>query len=372
MNSRKLTRRDFLRNAGFVAGAACIGTAALPFFSDGRAFGMPGRVRIGVIAPSHCALSLVHASLTARYKKNGIDAEIVYMPDALDIAKGLAKGDIQVGQLMSPIFYAMNAGSGPFKNASTALVTAQVGGTNGGVLVVDKVSEIKTPKDLAGQKIAVHSQLMIHSLLINMLLKKNGIDPVKDVTSKTIHMGGIIPAMRKDEINVFINPEPLGTSAISQGVGRELMLTKSLWFRHPCCLISVKKDFFKKEPDAVKAIYLSSMESGLQLNSPDSRTEAIERIQKDAKPFNQMSKEVLTKAFTPGRSDFDPFPFQSSGKAVIAMMKEFKLMPPAVDADKMVSETVLSDLARELLKKLGDTPPASNSRQEKIVGDVMG
>jgi len=53
------------------------------------------------------------------------------------------------------------------------------------------------------------------------------------------------------------------------------------------------------------------------------------------------------------------------------MMKDFKLMPASVDSDSMVSNAFLSNVSRDLLASLGDTPPNTNARTEKVVGKVV-
>ena len=370
-NGSEMTRRSFVKKASIFTGAACMmGALPIPAVRKALASGA-GTIKIGVIAPSHCALPALDAYYNDIYKKNGIDAKIVYKPDMPDIAAGLITGELQVGQLISPVFFAMNAGSGPFKGKATPLVTAQVAGTNGGVLVVAKDSSIKSPKDLKGKTIGVHSPLMVHNLLINTLLIRHNINPATDITMKKINMKNLIPALKSGEIDAFINPEPLGTFAKGKGVARELMITKKLWFKHPCCIVSVRRDLYEKDPDLVGALYKSSIESGLMLNNVKTRNAHIEKIHKDAKPYSQFPAEALKKAFMPGRSDFDPFPYQSSGKAVIQLMKEFNLMPASANADEMVSQAFLSDVSRELITSAGGTAPPNNTRNEKIVGKVM-
>jgi nitrate/nitrite transport system substrate-binding protein len=366
-----ISRRKLITTAAATA-ALYLADAPMQLFGRRSAHAAKGgRLKIGVIAPSHCALSLVHASLSGKFKKNGIDAEIAYLPDVQNIAKGLISGELAAGQIMSPVFYAINTGSGPFKGSETPLVTAQVGGTNGGVLVVGKDSSIKLPKDLSGKSIGVHSPLMVHSLLINALLKRNNIDPVKDVNTKVINMSDLVQALKDGKIEAFINPEPLGTVAITKGVGRELMVTKNLWPKHPCCVIAVRKDFYRGDPDTVEALYTSSLESGLTLNRVDTRDEALALVNKDSKPYSQIPLKTLQLAFLPGRSDFDPFPYKSFGKAVMIMMRDYKILAKTVDIDKVASDTVLSDLSRKVLGRLGGDPPRENNRQERIVGEIV-
>jgi len=367
----RMTRRIFIKKASMITGAACMmGALPMPGVSKAFASGV-GKIKIGVIAPSHCALPVLDAYHGEIYKRNGMDVEIVYKPDISDIAAGLMGGELQAGQLISPVFFAMNAGSGPFKGKATPLVTAQVAGTNGGVLLVAKNSTIKSPKDLKGKKIGVHSPLMVHNLLFNTLLTRHKMNPASDLTIKKINMKELIPALKSGEIDAFINPEPLGTFAKGKGVARELMITKKLWFKHPCCIVSVRRDFYEKDPDMVQALYKSSIESGLMLNNVKTRNAHIDKIHKDSKLYSQFPAEAMKKAFMPGRSDFDPFPYQSSGKAILTMMKEFKMMPASANTDEMVSRAFLSDVSRKLIVSAGGKAPDKNTRIEKIVGKVV-
>ena len=362
------TRRDFIKTTTTAAAAGVLLSNAPGFTHYVYA---STKIKVGVIAPSHCALPMVYSSLNNTFKKNGVNAEIVYLPDMPDIAKGLLSGELQVGQLISPVFFAMNAGCGPFKGKATPFVCAQTAGTNGGVLIRAKGSGIKMPGDLKGKNIGVHNKFMVHNLLFNTLLVRYNINPEDDLNIKVINMNDLIPSLKKGEIDAFINPEPLATFAELNGVGEEMMLSKDLWHHHPCCLVAMKKELYSNDKELAKAIYASTMESGLLLNNPKTRFEAIEKIYTDSAVYNKVPLEGLKKAFKPLRSDFDPFLFESSGKAVLNMMRNFGMLPESVDIDDMISRTCMSDLSREILASVGGNPPANNSRQEKIVGKIV-
>lgn len=366
--NKVITRRDFIKTATTAVTAGMV-LGNVPRFTK-YAYAST-KIRIGVIAPSHCALSMVYSSLNDTFKKNGVNAEIVYLPDMPDIAKGMLSGDLQVGQLITPVFFAINAGTGPFKGNATPIVCAQTSGTNGGVLIRKKGSNINKPKDLKGKNVGVHSPLMVNSLLFNALLVRYQLNPKEDLNIKVIKMNELIPALKKGEIDAFINPEPLATVSKLKEVGEDVMLSKNLWFKHPCCLVTMRKDFFESDKGLAKAIYSSTMESGLKLNNPETRFQAIEKIHIDSQPYNKLPFEALKKAFNPGRSDFDPFIYQSSGKAVLTMMRNSNMLPDSVDIDDMVAKTCLSDLSREILASVGGKPPADNSRVEKIIGQVV-
>ncbi|HHO48438.1 MAG TPA: twin-arginine translocation signal domain-containing protein [Desulfobacteraceae bacterium] len=127
--NRSITRREFIKTATTAAAAGVV-LANAPGLT--RCVHASTRVRIGVVAPSHCSLSMVHASVDGMFRKNGVNAEIVYLPDMPDIAKGILSGDLQAGQLITPVFFAINAGIGPFEGNATRIICAQTAGTNGG------------------------------------------------------------------------------------------------------------------------------------------------------------------------------------------------------------------------------------------------
>lgn len=359
---RGISRRDFIKKTTVLAGTSLLGGSLL----ENAAFAISKPVKIGVLPPSHCALSMVHAHLSGTFKKNGVNAEIVYVADMKDIATGLISGDLDAGQLIASSFLALNSGVGPFAGSAVPLVTAQFGGTNGGVVVVRSDSQIKGPQDLAGKKIGVHNLLTVQLLIVKTLLKKYSIDPAKDIQLKILPMSEMVGALQKGEIDSFINPEPLATVAKANGAGRDMMLTARIWYKHPCCLVTMRRDFYKKHQELAKSLYLSTLKSGLELNHGGSRQAALEKIHAESAPYGKLPLAALKSAFAPDRSDFDPFPYQSAGKMMMSMMVESGVLPKGTDTGKMISESFLSDLSRELHAALNHAAPKENSREEKV------
>ena len=104
------------------------------------------------------------------------------------------------------------------------------------------------------------------------------------------------------------------------------------------------------------------------LNDTASRQAAVQSIHKGSRPYARFPVADLDRAFSVVRSDFDPFPYQSSGKALLSLMMEQNLMPKTADVDTIVAETFLSDLSRSLLTSLGHAAPRENKREELIMG----
>jgi hypothetical protein len=129
----------------------------------------------------------------------------------------------------------------------------------------------------------------------------------------------------------------------------------------------MRRDFFEKNQSLAKSLYLSTLESGLALNNTNSRQAVVESIHKGSAPYAKFPISDMNKAFSV-RSDFDPFPYQSSGRALLSLMMEQNLMPKNTDPGKIIAETFLSDFSRDLLTSLGGVPPKENNREEKIMG----
>ena len=126
--SRKnLNRREFIKKATLAAGTTALFQSPVARFGSYMArAAAPLQIRIGVMSPSACSLPVVQAFKAGYYRKNGIDASIVYMRDTAAIATGLMTSEIHLGQLPAPLFFMMNAGVGRYNDSRTALVTAQI------------------------------------------------------------------------------------------------------------------------------------------------------------------------------------------------------------------------------------------------------
>ena len=359
---KRISRREFIKRTSLFAGATLTGGTLF----ESAAFAIAKPVKIGVLPPSHCALSMVHAHLTGTFKKNGVNAEIAYVPDMKVIAQGLINKDLDAGQLIASSFLALNAGVGPYNGHAVPLVTAQFGGTNGGTVVVRNDSSIKGPQDLAGKKIGVHNPLTVQLLIVKTLLKKYNIDPTKDIQTKIMPMSELVGALQRGEIDCFINPEPLATIAKASGAGKDMMLTARIWYKHPCCLVTMRRDLFEKNQEMARSLYLSTLQSGIELNNGASRQGAIEKIHKESTPYSKIPLASLKSAFAVDRSDFDPFPYQSSATVMLGMMMESRALPEGTNIGEMVSDCFLSDFSRKLHTALGHTAPKENTRQEKI------
>jgi len=366
----------------FLAATGCAATGMLAAGSAGRAMAQEGaagpavaarrKARIGVLCPAHCAIPLVYADLAGIYRKHGLETEIVYMPGMSQIVKGVASGDLQAGHIIAAVFLAAHLGVGPFKTMQMPWVTTQVTGTNGGVFAIARGRGIRAVADLKGRTIGAHNPLMTHSILVKALLAKHGLKLGVNVTVKTVDFHEIVTEMKKGNIDAFIHPEPLPSMAATKGVASDFMLTKDLWYRHPCCVLGMTRSFFEKEKETAHLLTLGTMEAGLAANDYRSRDRVIDLVHAKSQPYGKLPRDLYRKAFMPGRTDFEPFPYQSSAKVLLDLMKTQGMLPGNADSAVIARETFLSDYARKILSELeADNIPESGRREETILGEKV-
>jgi len=365
--SSKFTRRKFVQ-----LGGAALTTLGLTSGFPNIVAAIPKHVvKIGVFSPSHCSSPMLYADIAGYYKEQGVTIEIIYVDSMSKLANAIITGDLHFGQLMVPMAIAAHTGSGPFAQKNTPLVSPMWAGTNGGCMVVRDDSNIRLPGDLKGKRIGIHSRYLFHYLIIIELFERYGINPSKDVTLKIINMNDMIHALESDEIDAFINPEPISSAAVARGIGRDFILTKDLWFRHPCCCLATRKSLFENEPTLFKDVVSATLRSALELNETTNRDLRLKMIWDRIPVFQKLPLEVIQSSFTPGRSDFEPFPYQSSAKVVAKLLQKNGLMAETISAEKTVADIFLSDYTRSLMHSINASPiPDSNIKAEWVVGKL--
>ena len=370
------TRREFLRKAGqsaLVLSAASFGDfgAFFKWISESWASTAPSGdpVSVGIMAPSHCAAPYAYAAVKEIFAKNGVDARLVYYQNMPQLAQDLISGKIQVGQLISPLFLSVHFKASKFKETGVPLVTPMFTGTNGGALMVSSKSPAMGMGDLGGMTIGSHSKLTIHYLMLMNMIKSQGLSLKEPIKIKILPLKEMVPSLASGEIQGFIMPEPINAVAEAKGAGRLLQLTGDIWPGHPCCLLAATRSFAEKKPADLSAISLSVLEAALFAGPAQNREAFIDAI-RTLGPYGKMKKELLLKAFAPGRADFDPFPYRSSARTVATMMRKFNLLPERVTLPE-VEESFDTPGARKRFARAGAEAPQKDYREELIQGKPL-
>ena len=362
-------RRQFIKQAGCFLLSS---TVASEIISAKPALAAPlgsRQVNIGTFGPSHCATPFVYSKLCGFFKKEKLNVNLINYPTMPAIAKDLIRGKLDMCQLVVPLVFAIHSGASPF--VKTPMVVTQITGTNGSALMVKKGSGIAGPLDFKGKIMAVHSKLSVNYLMNIMFLESYGLRCRQDVMFKIIDKKEIVSAMQNGEIDSFLMPEPQDAITEAKDIGDIYLLSKYIWPNHPCCALAARRDFFEENRAMVTDVTRMVTKGGLLANRPATRLEAIDLLQSSPDyNYDKVPKAVLREAFTPGRSDFYPFPYQSSALLIIEIMKKYHLLPAETDNGKLAQEVFQSSLSRKLMTELGADAPVSDYRVEKILGKL--
>ncbi len=369
-DSSAWTRRKFIaRVGGAVLSAGALGTGLLRPDAIMASVATGREVTIGTFGPSHCSATFVYARMKGLFQDR-LTVHLVNYPDMGSIARDLASGKLDFGQLVVPLAFAMHTGSKPFA-AKTPVVIPQIAGTNGSALVIRSGAPIAKPADFKGKTVASHNALSVNHLINVMFFEANGLVLDKDVKYKQVDLEQVGPALKAGEIDAFVMPEPADALAEHTGAGKVYLLSKYIWPNHPCCALVCRKDFYDKNATLVADVTRSMTRAGLTINEAENRESTIELLRSsDAFKFDKVPAPVLKNAFTPGRADFYPFPYQSSALIIIDIMKRLGLLAKDVNDKRLAEEVFLSGLSRKLMKEVGAEAPAKDHRMEKILGKL--
>lgn len=164
----------------------------------------------------------------------------------------LKTGDIDVAYVgAAPVITAISQGV-------DAKIVAPVQ-INGSSLVLRSEYKYESPKDLKGRTIATYPPGTIQDTVLREWLKKNGLDPDKDVSIRPMTAGDAITAISantsgKPAVDAAFLPEPSPTVIEKQGVGRTVVKSGQMDPNHACCVLVVSGKLIKEHPDIVEQI----------------------------------------------------------------------------------------------------------------------
>lgn len=139
-----------------------------------------------------------------------------------------------------------------------------LGHRDGSALTVGIDSPIKDFKELAGKRVAIPSRFSNQHLLMQRMLKKNGMarDAITLVEMAPPDMPGALAAKA---IDGYIVGEPHCARAEMDGYGRVLFFMKDLWPDFISCGLVVRQELINDRPELVQELVDGIAASGLWL-----------------------------------------------------------------------------------------------------------
>lgn len=393
IRSSDFSRREFLKRA-VIAGALVVmascnqparqtgdtGTEATP---EAASTGNLEKtdLKIGFI-PITCATPIVMSEPLGFYERYGLNVSVVKMPNWAAVRDSAIAGELDAYHMLSPMPIAITLGLG---SAAFPIKLASIENINGQAITIAMKHKdaVKGPADFKGFKIGVPFPFSMHNLLIRYYLATAGLNPDTDVQIFPVPPPDSVAKMTAGEIDAMLMPDPFNQRAVYEGVGFIHMLTKDLWDGHPCCAFAASQSWIDTHPNTFRAVNKAIIDAANYANDPANRKSVAEAL--IARQYlNQplpVVEAVLTGQFedglgnqqnVPDRIGFDPYPWKSFAKWIASQMVRWNLMlGEGVNYDQIAQDIFLTDLAAELQRELGQTPPTETQRIETLKFDTF-
>lgn len=330
-----VSRRDMLRLSALLSG-----TAAMPMLAQAANPNDP--VRIGYL-PITDASPLLVAHARQLFEQQGLQVEAPRMFRSwAQIVEAFMAGQVNVVHLLSPMTVWARYGS-----QFPAKVVAW-NHMSGSALTV--APSIRTVKDLGGKKVGVPFWYSIHNVVLQHLLRENGLKVVtkpggelkaNEVALSIMAPADMGPALANGAIAGFIVAEPFNAAAETNGIGRVLRFTGDVWRDHACCVVTMRERDLQGRPEwsqkVVNAIVNAQhwlrdhRPEGAQLLSKDGAgkytpfpTPVLERVLvANAARDKQYAAEgaIRHPEWKDARIDYQPYPFPSYTEQLVKLLK---------------------------------------------------
>jgi CheY-like chemotaxis protein/ABC-type nitrate/sulfonate/bicarbonate transport system substrate-binding protein len=204
----------------------------------------------------HLALGILkHQIATGEVSPQYFDLQTTCMPGWNPVQEALEKGRVDAAFVLAPIAMDLFGFGAKIK----LILLAH---KNGSVFV----HTTKTPYDDFGsnqaffknRSVNIPHKMSIHHMLAHKFLTKQGLTPGVPGPKKIDVRFEVVPpiqmpAIMKDNAEVagFIVAEPIGSSAIANGIAELTFKSAQVWPNHPCCVVAFQDDFIARFPDAV-------------------------------------------------------------------------------------------------------------------------
>jgi NitT/TauT family transport system substrate-binding protein len=261
------------------------------------------RVGYGSLSTSYAAIWM--AGEAGLFRKNGLNAEVLYLESAL-VRTALISGEIVMGGMSGTTMAA------PRLQGADTIIVASFANALQYRLVVRP--EIKTVADLKGKRVGVANFGLGAHRGAQVMLAKLGLNPDTDVTM--LQIGGDptrLSALLSGSIDASVFNPPLYQRAVEAGM-RVLANIEDMNFPVQGSALVTTERFIKKNPDVARAAVKSIIESiHLMKTNPEITKRAIRKYmrfkdQRDTDEAYQIIRDVVPRK---------PYPTVEGMKAVL-------------------------------------------------------
>ncbi|WP_142781974.1 ABC transporter substrate-binding protein [Agrobacterium sp. T29] len=385
------SRRDIIRLSALLTASG-----ALPLLSSraARAQDPDEPVRIGYL-PITDATPLLVAHGKGFFEAEGLRVEKpVLFRGWSQIVEAFLAGQVNVVHLLSPITVWARYGS-----KTPAKVVAWNHTSGSGLTAANNINSVP---ELGGKTVAIPYWYSIHNVVLQKLLRENGLKVVttgkpsaNEVNLVLMAPSDMVPALASGQIAGYIVAEPFNAAAEINGVGKVLRFTGDVWKDHACCLVFMHEQDLNGRPEWSQKVVNAMVKA--QLWTRDNRAETAQLLSSaNAQKYTPHSPEILSKVLTPAEDDlagyvasgairhsewrehrinFQPYPFPSYTEELVRMLKDTHVAGERGFLDALDPAFVAGDLVddrfvKKALADIGGLPafglPDAWTREEVV------
>ncbi len=391
-----LSRRDFLRLSALTTAAV-----ASPLLGAGDALAQIARgddvpVKIGYL-PITDATPLLVAHARKLFEAKGLTTEKPRLFRSwAQIVEAFVAGQVNVIHLLSPATLWVRYGT---KFPAKVVAWNHVNGS--GLTVAKHIDKVS---DLGGKSVAIPFWYSIHNVLLQQLLKANGLTPVSrarggNIAANEVNLvvqppAEMVSALAGGSIAGYIVAEPFNAAAEVNGVGKVLRFSGDAWKDHACCVtflaerdIAQRPEWAQRVTSAIVEAQLWARENQLEtaklLSSTGSERYTPHPVDTLAKVFSSVdyaryenSGLIRNRGWHQRRITFQPYPFPSYTEELVRLLRDtqvegdnafLRALDPAFAARDLVDDRFV----RKAIADLGGPSvfglPANLLRRETIV-----
>lgn len=256
------------------------------------------------------------------------------------LVEAFLAGQVNAVHLLSPMTIWARYGS-----KSGAKVVAWNHMSGSGLTVLP---EINSMTDLGGTTVAIPFWYSLHNVVLQHLLKSQGLEPVSDgdpgpkqVKLVVMAPSDMLPALANKQISGYIVAEPFNANAEALKIGKLLRFTGDVWKDHACCVVLMHEQDIAQRPDWTQKVVNGIVQAQLWIQENRQETarilsrenpqkytphtyESLANVLDPARmdlALYESAGAIVNKDWNEKRIDFQPYPFPSYTEELVRKLK---------------------------------------------------
>lgn len=363
------SRRDIVKLSALLTASG-----ALPLLNarKARAQSPDEPVRVGYL-PITDSTPLLVAHGKGFFEAEGLQVEKpILFRGWSQILEAFLAGQVNVVHLLSPITIWARYGS---QTPAKVVAWNHTGGSG-----LSVANDINSVAELGGKTVAIPFWYSIHNVVLQKLLRENGLKVVTrssgtiapdEVNLVIMAPPDMVPALAAGQIAGYIVAEPFNAAAEVNQIGKVLRFTGDVWKDHACCLVFMHEQDLTERPEWSQKVVNAMVKA--QLWTRENRAETAQLLSSEnEQKYTPHSVEILNRVLTPDegdaehyaasgairhpewrdrRIDFQPYPFATYTEELVKLLKETHVEGDRAFLDALDPSFVARDLVDDSFVK---------------------